>query len=115
MPSLPPNAIPPLTSLGAPVDQQGAAAPAPQAATPHGPPPQGPPPSDASPSPPPGAVPATPSSVTTGPADGPSVAIARYDPQTGQYATPDGNVGRQTDLVQSPKSWQELIYEGAAP
>ncbi|MGV0605591.1 MCE family protein [Mycolicibacterium sp. XJ1904] len=111
MPSLPPNAIPPLVSQ--PVDQQGAAdAPAPQAATPHGPPPQGPPPSDGSP-PPAGPVPATPSSVTSGrSAEGPSVAIAHYDPQTGQYATPDGNVGRQTDLVQSPKSWQQLIYEG---
>ncbi|MGV0785559.1 MCE family protein [Mycolicibacterium sp. XJ2] len=107
MPSLPPNAIPPLVSQ--PVEQQGAAdAPAPQAGTPHGPPPQ----SDGSP-PPAGAVPATPSSVTTGrSAEGPSVAIAHYDPQTGQYATPDGNVGRQTDLAQSPKSWQQLIYEG---
>lgn len=111
MPSLPPNAIPPLVSQ--PVDQQGAAsAPAPQTATPHGSPPQGPPPSDGSP-PPPGAVPATPSSVTTGrSAKGPSVAIAHYDPQTGQYATPDGTFGRQTDLVQSPKSWQQLIYAG---
>lgn len=109
MPVLPPNAIPPLVSQ--PVEQQGTAAPAPQAATPHGPPPQGLPPSDVLP-PAPGAVPATPSSATTGPVDGPSVAIAHYDPQTGQYATPDGNVGRQTDLVQSPKSWQQLIYEG---
>ncbi|OBB74359.1 MCE family protein [Mycobacterium sp. 852014-52144_SCH5372336] len=110
MPSLPPNAIPPLVSQ--PVDQQGAVgAPAPHAAIPHGPPPQGPPPPDDSP-PPPGTVPATPSSATTGAADGPSVAITHYDPQTGQYATPDGNVGRQTDLVQSPKSWQQLIYEG---
>nr|WP_090338953.1 MlaD family protein [Mycolicibacterium malmesburyense]CRL66949.1 mce-family protein mce1f [Mycolicibacterium malmesburyense] len=110
MPSLPPNAIPPLVSQS--VDQQSTVAPAPQAATPHGPPPQDPPP-DGSP-PPPGAVPATPSSATTGPADGPSVAIAHYDPQTGQYATPDGNVGRQTDLVQSPKSWQQLVYGGGA-
>lgn len=105
MPSLPPNAIPPLVSQ--PVDQQGADAPAPQAATPHGPPaPTGPVP------PPTGAVPAVPSSVTGTATEGPSVAIAHYDPQTGQYATPDGNVGRQSDLVESPKSWQELIYEG---
>ncbi|OBK80179.1 MlaD family protein [Mycobacterium sp. 1164985.4] len=113
MPSLPPNAIPPLGS--GPVDQQAAAsAPAPQATTPHGPSLQGAPPPDGSPLPP-GAVPATPSSATTGPApEGPSVAVAHYDPQTGQYATPDGNVGRQTDLVQTPKSWQQLIYEGGA-
>ncbi|KUH90665.1 MCE family protein [Mycobacterium sp. IS-1556] len=111
MPSLPPNAIPPLVSRE--VDQQGANATAPQPATPHGPPAQGPQPADGS-APPPGAVPATPSSATTGPAESPSVAIAHYDPQTGRYATPDGNVGRQTDLVQTPKSWQELIYEGGA-
>ncbi|KUI42736.1 virulence factor Mce [Mycobacterium sp. IS-1590] len=106
MPSLPPNAIPPLVSRQ--VDQRGAT---PDPAIPHGPP-QDPPPSDGAP--PPEAVPATPSSVTTGPTGGPSVAVAHYDPQTGQYATPDGNVGRQTDLVQTPKSWQELIYEGGA-
>ncbi|KUH85388.1 MULTISPECIES: MCE family protein [unclassified Mycobacterium] len=111
MPSLPPNAIPPLVSRE--VDQQGANATAPQPATPHGPAAQGPQPAEGS-APPPGAVPATPSSATTGPAESPSVAIAHYDPQTGRYATPDGNVGRQTDLVQTPKSWQELIYEGGA-
>ncbi|OBB35042.1 MlaD family protein [Mycobacterium sp. 852002-51961_SCH5331710] len=113
MPSLPPNAIPPLVSH--PVDQQAVAgAPAPQGVTPHGPPLQGAPPPDGSP-PPPGPVPATPSSITTGPAsEGPSVAVAHYDPQTGRYATPDGNAGRQTDLVQTPKSWQQLIYEGGA-
>lgn len=108
MPSLPPNAIPPLVTRE--VDQRGANASAPQPGTPHGPSAQGPQPTEGSAAPP-GAVPATPSSVTTGPAEGPSVAIAHYDPQTGRYATPDGNVGRQTDLVQSPKSWQELIYE----
>ncbi|KUH99364.1 MlaD family protein [Mycobacterium sp. IS-3022] len=108
MPSLPPNAIPPLVTRE--VDQRGANASAPQPGTPHGPSAQGPQPTEGSAAPP-GAVPATPSSVTTGPAEGPSVAIAHYDPQTGRYATPDGNVGRQIDLVQSPKSWQELIYE----
>ncbi|KUI19614.1 virulence factor Mce [Mycobacterium sp. GA-1285] len=107
MPSLPAGAIPPLVSRAE--DQQGATAPAPQAASPPGPPP----PTDGSP-PPPGAVPATPSSVTTGPAEGPSVAIAHYDPRTGRYATPDGNIGHQTDLVQSPESWRELIYRGGA-
>lgn len=113
MPSLPPGAIPPLLSLQEPVDQQAAAA-APQEATPHGPPQEGSAPADDSPFPP-GAVPAAPSAFETDPATtGPSVAIAHYDPQTGQYASPDGNIGRQTDLVESPKSWQELIYEGGA-
>lgn len=41
---------------------------------------------------------------------GPSVAIAHYDPQTGQYASPDGHTGRQTNLVDPPKTWQDLIY-----
>ncbi|OBI79624.1 MCE family protein [Mycobacterium sp. E740] len=45
------------------------------------------------------------------PGGGPSVAIAHYDPQTGQYSTPDGTVGRQTDLVEGPKSWKDMIYE----
>ena len=40
----------------------------------------------------------------------PSVEIAHYDPQTGQYATADGHVGRQTDLVDPAKTWQDLIY-----
>jgi virulence factor Mce-like protein len=59
-----------------------------------------------------GAAPATPSSFganASGP--GPSVAIAHYDPQTGQYATPDGQVARQTDLVDPPKSWQDLVLQ----
>ncbi len=57
-------------------------------------------------------MPAAPSSFgadTSGP--GPSVAIAHYDPQTGQYATPDGGVYQQTDLVDPPKTWQDLIFK----
>ncbi|MGV0791894.1 MCE family protein [Mycolicibacterium sp. XJ1819] len=62
--------------------------------------------------PPPGApVPAVPNSFGTGaPGPDPSVAIAHYDPQTGQYAAPDGHTGRQTDLINPPKTWQELVY-----
>jgi phospholipid/cholesterol/gamma-HCH transport system substrate-binding protein len=41
---------------------------------------------------------------------GPSFALAHYDPQTGQYATADGQVGRQTDLVDPAKTWQDLIF-----
>ncbi|AMO61452.1 hypothetical protein MPHLCCUG_02640 [Mycolicibacterium phlei] len=44
--------------------------------------------------------------------DGPTVAFATYDPQTGQYATPDGDVFRKTDLVEPPKSWQDLLTAG---
>ncbi|BBY43284.1 MCE family protein [Mycolicibacterium celeriflavum] len=92
IPTLPPGAIPPLPpEAGAPEEATAPAA------------------AEASPA---GAVPAAPSAFGTGPsAPGPSVAIAHYDPQSGQYSTPDGTVGRQTDLVESPKSWQDLIYE----
>ncbi|MCV7285534.1 MCE family protein [Mycolicibacterium wolinskyi] len=71
------------------------------------PPPQGgavppPPPADA-------AVPAAPSAFAPG-QPGPSVAVATYNPQTGQYATPDGNVYRQPDLVTpAPKNWEDLL------
>jgi hypothetical protein len=42
---------------------------------------------------------------------GPSIAIATYDPQTGQYATPDGQVYRQSDLVThaGARSWKDLF------
>ena len=42
---------------------------------------------------------------------GPSVAIATYDPRTGQFATPDGAVARQTDVVApgGPKAWTDLL------
>ncbi len=59
-----------------------------------------------------GAVPAAPSSFGgNGSEPGPSVAVAHYDPQTGQYAAPDGQVFRQEDLVDPAKSWQDLIYK----
>ena len=62
----------------------------------------------------PGAVPAAPSSFDANASEpGPSVAIAHYDPQTGQYAAPDGTVAQQTDLVDPPKSWQDLIFKDA--
>ena len=39
------------------------------------------------------------------------MAIATYDPTTGQYATPDGNVFRQSDLVKpgGERSWKDLL------
>ncbi|MFA5709187.1 MCE family protein [Mycolicibacterium sp.] len=55
-----------------------------------------------------GALPATPSAHHG--ADGPSVAIATYNPGTGQYATPDGSVFSQSDLVHpAPQSWEDLM------
>lgn len=42
---------------------------------------------------------------------GPSVAIAQYDPHTGSYVTPDGQVYRQSDLVakRAPKTWKDMF------
>jgi hypothetical protein len=47
-------------------------------------------------------------------APGPSVATAQYDPHTGGYLAPDGQVYRQSDLVSpaSPmmaKSWKDMF------
>lgn len=91
--------------------------------------PPGPPPAGAVP-PPPGppapaeapAAPGTPlppvpqvapSAFTPG-GEGPSVAIATYDPKTGQFATPDGTVARQTDVVAGggPQAWTDLLPTG---
>ncbi|WP_275572467.1 MCE family protein [Mycolicibacterium vanbaalenii] len=56
-----------------------------------------------------GAVPTAPSS-HGGVGDGPSVAIATYNPETGQYATPDGGVFTQSNLVQAaPDSWEDML------
>ena len=59
---------------------------------------------------PPGAV-VAPSAFSPGKTGGPSVAIATYDPKTGQYATPDGGVYRQTNLVPQTgdRSWEDLL------
>jgi hypothetical protein len=42
---------------------------------------------------------------------GPSVATARYDPATGRYVTPDGQLFRQADLARSPKptTWKDML------
>ncbi|MCW1960029.1 MAG: MCE family protein [Mycobacterium sp.] len=72
--------------------------------------PPGPP--SAAPPAPPGAV-IAPSALK--PQDtGPSVAIATYDPQTGQFATPDGTVARQTDVVDGDgqRDWTDLLPTG---
>jgi phospholipid/cholesterol/gamma-HCH transport system substrate-binding protein len=40
-----------------------------------------------------------------------SVAVAKYDPQTGTYMGPDGHVSQQADLVAPavPKSWTDMV------
>lgn len=56
-----------------------------------------------------GAVPAVPSAHETG-AGQPAVGFATYNPQTGQYAAPDGKVYSQTNLVTTPaQSWEDLM------
>ncbi|BBB43923.1 MCE family protein [Mycobacteroides abscessus] len=52
-----------------------------------------------------------PSAFTAPSSTGPSVAIARYDPRTGQYAAPGGQVYRQADLANAgaPRSWKDLL------
>ena len=59
-----------------------------------------------------GAVPAAPSAFGgNGSAAGPSVAVTHYDPRTGDYLTPDGQLLQQTNSVTggAPKSWHDLM------
>ncbi|MCH9734054.1 MAG: MCE family protein [Actinomycetia bacterium] len=64
------------------------------------------------PPPPPDAVPAQPSAFHgNGAGGGPSVASASYNPQTGQFLTPDGQLQEMTNLAAdgTPKSWKDLL------
>ncbi len=64
------------------------------------------------PPPPPDAVPAQPSAFHgNGAGGGPSVASAPYNPQTGQFLTPDGQLQEMTNLAAdgTPKSWKDLL------
>ncbi|MGV1087528.1 MAG: MCE family protein [Mycobacterium sp.] len=57
-----------------------------------------------------GSVPVVaPSAFSSG--SGPSVAIATYDPKTGQFATPDGGVARQTNVAANggAQTWTDLL------
>ena len=62
---------------------------------------------------PPGGVGVAPSAFTPD-GTGPSVAIATYDPQTGQFATPDGTVATQPDVVAGggQREWTDLLPTG---
>jgi len=57
------------------------------------------------------AVPAAPSAFSGKGSGGPSVAITTYDPRTGRYVTPDGQVQQLTNPVAGaePKSWKDLL------
>lgn len=63
------------------------------------------------PGPPPQAAPSSFDSSAS--ASGPSVAILHYDPRTGRYVRPDGQLFRQSDLVPSTsaKSWQNMLLQ----
>ncbi len=39
------------------------------------------------------------------------MAVARYDPRTGNYLAPDGQLFQQVDAVAgaAPKSWQDML------
>lgn len=100
----PPNLAPP-TAPGAPSLAPMPANPTPDSTSPgQASPPQ--------PGPLPNEPPAAPSSFgSEGSGVSPSIAAAVYDPRTGKYATPDGHVFRQSDLVNNgaPRSWQDML------
>jgi virulence factor Mce-like protein len=58
-----------------------------------------------------GGVPAAPSAFSGNESDGPSVAAVPYDPRTGEYVTPDGQVQTLTNVAagHAPKSWKDLM------
>ena len=76
--------------------------------------PAAPAPAAAVPAPPAANTPVVAPSAFTPGANGPSVAVATYDPKTGQFATPDGSVARQTSMVSpgGPQTWTELMQTG---
>lgn len=110
-PGMPPPPLPVAGAHGAaPAPSAPAAAQAPVAP----PPPPGnsingtpiPPP----PAAPGGATVVAPSAHSGNASGGPSVAVAHYDPQTGEYLAPDGLLQQQTNLATNePKSWKDLL------
>jgi phospholipid/cholesterol/gamma-HCH transport system substrate-binding protein len=117
---LPPGAAPAGTPPGPAPPPPPGAPPPPVPAPPQAPPPQpdaAPPPSPAGagpPGPPPPAGATAPSAFsanTSGPR--PSVAAVHYDPRTGKYLAPDGQMYQRSDLVApgAAKTWQDLILE----
>ena len=58
-----------------------------------------------------GGVPAAPSAFSGNESGGPSVAAVPYDPNTGQFVTPDGQVQTLTNIAagHAPKTWKDLL------
>ena len=56
-----------------------------------------------------GTPPAAPAAFPSSATPGPSVAVAPYNVVTGQYTSPHGAIGSQTDLVGPADTWQELM------
>lgn len=55
-------------------------------------------------------APPAPASVPAPPAGGPPVAVATYNPETGQVAAPDGEIFTQSNLAAGEqKSWQDML------
>jgi hypothetical protein len=75
------------------------------------------PPGDAAGAPPaedgaaPAAAPSAFDGSASGHAAGPSVAVAHYDPKSGEYLTPDGQMQQVQNLAAggAPKSWKDLL------
>jgi phospholipid/cholesterol/gamma-HCH transport system substrate-binding protein len=95
----PPPGTPPPAGAGVPPSPAGAENPAPPT-----PPDTAQPPSET-----PQAAPSA--FATNGSTPGPSVAVAQYNPRTGQYVAPDGQVYRQSDLVTpgAARTWKDLF------
>jgi hypothetical protein len=104
------SGAPPAAPVGAPPAAPSDVPPAAPAGAPPAAPGDVPP---AAPSDPPSAAPSAfgRNGSQPGSSKGPSVAIAQYDPRTGSYVTPDGQVYRQSDLVtrKGPKTWKDLF------
>ncbi|KWX69243.1 MCE family protein [Mycobacterium sp. NAZ190054] len=75
------------------------------------PPPPAPPPMGPAPQDPSAVVPVTPNSLTTAAPPGPSAAVAGYNPRTGEYVGPDGQLYRQSELIATgeKRTWQDLV------
>src|SRR5690606_38401498 len=52
---------------------------------------------------------ASPSSFGDKDSGGPSVAVAKYNPRTGEYMGPDGALYQQANLAKTPTSWTDLM------
>ena len=114
-PDAPPPGAPPLGPPPGPA-VPAAVAPAPPGNSLNGvpiPADPAPPLSDGSAPPPPAddAIPAAPSAFEGNRSGGGSVAVTHYDPRTGNYMTPDGQLQQVQNLAagKDPKSWKDLL------